>query len=342
MKSLIDLQKMLVPELLEVMQQRYSLLQSVNLFQPIGRRGLAENTKLTERHVRGEVDFLHDQGLIEITTKGMFITNEGKLILEQLVKFIGELSGLHVLEKRIKETLHVGEVVIVPGDSDVNAGVKQEMGKACVSYLKSILQRDNTIAVTGGSTMAAVANVMTPLGKESDLLFVPARGGIGEKAENQASGIVAEMARRAHGEYRMLYVPDPISNSTYETIITEPAIIEILEKIKGANIVIHGVGNAFKMAERRRTPEKVMTLLKEKKAASEAFGYYFDKYGNVVHKVKTVGIQLEDLAAVDHVVTVAGGKSKGEAIASYFKQGKSDLFITDQGAAEQILRGTPL
>ena len=342
MKPLIDLQKKLVPELLEVINQRYSLLQSVQHFQPIGRRGLAENTKMTERHVRGEIDFLYAQGLIEITTKGMFITNEGKLILEQLAQFIGELSGLHVLETQLKEILHVGKVVIVPGDSDVNTWIKQEMGNASVSYLKTILKKENTIAVTGGSTMAAVANAMIPLGKESKLLFVPARGGIGEKVENQASGIVAEMARRSDGDYRMLYVPDPISDSTYETIITEPAIIDILEKIKGSNIVIHGIGDALKMAERRRTPEQVISLLKEKHAASEAFGYYFDQSGEMVHKVKTVGIQLEDLDAVEQVITVAGGKSKGKAIVSYFKQGKSDMLITDQGAAEQILRGNSL
>ncbi|WP_067727151.1 sugar-binding transcriptional regulator [Oceanobacillus damuensis] len=342
MKSLIDLQKKLVPEVLDTMTQRYSLLQTVKLFQPIGRRGLAENTKFTERHVRGEVDFLHEQGLIQITSKGMFITNEGKLILENMASFIGEISGLHVLEQQIMERLSVGKVIIVQGNSDENEWVKLEMGKVCVAYLKTILKKENTIAVTGGSTMAAVAEVMSPLSKESDLMFVPARGGIGEKAENQASGIVAKMARQAHGEYRMLYVPDPISDSTYETLITEPAIMEILEMIKGSDIVIHGVGDALKMAERRKTSEQIIALLKERKAISEAFGYYFDRSGNVVHKVKTVGIQLEDLKAVENVITVAGGKSKGEAIASYFKQGKSDLLITDQAAAEQILRGNPL
>ncbi|WP_010647505.1 sugar-binding transcriptional regulator [Oceanobacillus massiliensis] len=339
MKSLINIQKKLVPELLEVIKQRYTLLHNVDLYQPIGRRALAETAKLTERHVRGEIDFLQEQGLIQVTTRGMYITNEGKLILEQLADFIGEISGLHVLEQRIKETLHVDNVIIVPGNSDEDEWVKQDMGKACVRYLKTILKPKNTIAVTGGSTMAVVAKVMTPLNDESEILFVPARGGIGEKVENQASGIVAEMARKAHGEYRMLYVPDPISDSTYETIITEPAITEILEQIKSSNIVIHGVGDALRMAGRRRTSERVITLLKEKNAASEAFGYYFDHSGDVVHKVKTVGIQLEDLEAVDHVITVAGGTSKGEAIASYYKQGKSDLLITDQGAAERILRG---
>ncbi|MDY0408860.1 sugar-binding domain-containing protein [Virgibacillus soli] len=51
---------------------------------------------------------------------------------------------------------------------------------------------------------------------------------------------------------------------------------------------------------------------------------------------------MEDLTSKKHVVTVAGGKSKGQAIISYFKNGKSDVLITDEAAAEQILRDVSL
>ncbi|MFC2947217.1 sugar-binding transcriptional regulator [Virgibacillus sediminis] len=339
MKALTDAQKKLVPDLLKIMQQRYAILHIVEHFQPIGRRAIVENINLTERYVRSEVDFLHKQGLLEVTSKGMYITEEGKLILEQLVSFMGEISGLEVLEKRIKETLQVENVIIVPGNSDEDPWIKQEMGKACVSYLKEIVKSGVTIAVTGGSTVAAVADVMTPLNEQDDLLFVPARGGVGEKVENQASRIAAEMAKRAMGDYRMLYVPDPISERTYQTLINEPSIHEMVQIIKNADIVLHGVGDALSMARRRKTELSILDKLKEANAVSEAFGYYFDERGDIVHKVRTVGLQLEDLLGIKQVITIAGGKSKGQAIASYFQQGKSDLLITDRAAAEQILKG---
>lgn len=342
MRALIDLQKKLLPDLLDVMKQRYSILHSVELFQPIGRRGLAENTNLTERNVRGEVEFLYEQGLIQVTSKGMYVTKEGKLTLEQLTDFMNEIMGLSVLEKQVKDKLQVEHVIIVPGNSDDYEWVKQDMGKACAAYLKKIVQPNTTIAVTGGTTMAAVADVMPVLNKENNYLFVPARGGIGEKVENQANTIASEMARKTNGDYRLLYVPDPLSESAYQTIINEPSINEILQQIKGANVVLHGIGDAMTMAKRRKTAEAITAKLKTNKAMSEAFGYYFDKDGNVVHKVRTVGIQLEDLSTIDYVITIAGGKSKGQAITSYFKQGKSDLLITDEAAAEQILRGIPL
>lgn len=338
MKALLNLQKKLYPDLLEAMHQRYSVLHHVDLFQPIGRRGLAENANLKERVVRSEIIFLQEQGLIYMTTKGMHITKEGKMILDQLAAFMGEVSGLSVLEKQIKDKLHIEHVLIVPGNSDNDDWVKQEMGKACVSYLKTNVKSASPIAVTGGTTMAAVADVMTPLENESQCLFVPARGGIGEKVENQANTIVAEMARKARGEYRLLYVPDPLSETSYQTIINEPAINDVLQIIKGSNVILHGIGDALTMALRRKTPENVTAELKANKAVSEAFGYYFDNAGNVVHKVRTVGIQLEDVASIHHVIAIAGGQSKAQAIASYFKQGKSDLLITDEAAAEEILR----
>ena len=37
----------------------------------------------------------------------------------------------------------------------------------------------------------------------------------------------------------------------------------------------------------------------------------------MVHKVKTIGLQLEDLESKDFIFAVAGGQSKGEAIKAY-------------------------
>lgn len=339
MQSIVNLQKKLVPDLLDVMNERYSILQSVSLMQPIGRRALAENVNLTERQVRGEIDFLQNQGLIEVTSKGMYATQEGQHTLENLADFISELRGLNVLEEQLMAKLTLDQVIIVPGNSDENDWVKQEMGKACVSYLKTIISSNDTIAVTGGTSIAAVADVMMPLNKEGDYLFVPARGALGEKVENQATRIVETMAQKARGNYSLLYVPDPLSEAAYQSLMEEPSIHDIVSKIKQANIVLHGVGDAMAMANRRKTSDVVIKKLKEKQAISEAFGYYFNQKGNVVHKVRTVGIHLEDLASIEHVVTIAGGKTKARAIASYFKMGKSDLLITDEACAEEILKG---
>src|SRR5690625_4924530 len=133
MRTLINLQKKLYPNVLETMHQRYAVLHSIKILQPIGRRGLAENTKLTERTVRSEITFLHKEGFVNITPTGMYVTKEGNIVLQQLANFMREVTGLNVLEKRIKEILQIDQVIIVSGNSDEFSWVKKDMGKECVS-----------------------------------------------------------------------------------------------------------------------------------------------------------------------------------------------------------------
>lgn len=336
MKEFIHLQKKIYPDLLEVMQSRYTVLYTIFLFQPIGRRGIVEHTNMPERYIRNEITLLQTQGLIDVTTKGMHITKEGKNIIDRLHEFIRELTGISSLEKDLQKKTHMKKVIIVAGDSDQHSYVKQELGRAVVQFLKTSVTSNATIAVTGGTTMAAVANAMVPFDKV-DCLFLPARGGVGEKVENQANTIAAQMAKAENGDYRLLHVPDPLSEPLYQSMINEPSIKEILNLIKNANIVLHGIGEALSMAKRRKTSENTLEKLNQEKAVSEAFGYYFNKEGNIVHKVRTIGIQLEDLKNTNSVISVAGGKSKAQAIASFLKQGKSDVLITDEGAAKTIL-----
>ncbi len=82
-----------------------------------------------------------------------------------------------------------------------------------------------------------------------------------------------------------------------------------------------------------------MEQLQHHQAVGEAFGYYFDTQGQIVHKVKTIGLQLEDLESKDFIFAVAGGKSKGEAIKAYLKliTVKNTVLITDEAAAKIIL-----
>ena len=64
----------------------------------------------------------------------------------------------------------------------------------------------------GLTTLAAVARMMPADSKNRDVVFVPARGGLGEKVENQANTISAEFATRAHAQYRLLHVPDQLGD----------------------------------------------------------------------------------------------------------------------------------
>ncbi|WP_433744502.1 sugar-binding transcriptional regulator [Falsibacillus pallidus] len=340
MHSLIDIQKRLLPDLLSIMQKRYHILRTIHFMEPVGRRSLAQTLGLTERVLRAEVEFLKDQNLIDVKASGMTATFDGKKILEEMEGMMREISGIDEMEAMLKKRMNLQDVVIVPGDSDSTPWVKEELGRACSESMKERLIGKNIIAVTGGTTMAAVAETLTPDFASSELLFVPARGGIGEDVKNQANTICAKMAENTRARHRVLYVPDQVSKEVYKSFLTEPAIKDVLNLISSANMVLHGIGDAITMADRRKTPPETMDEIIESKAVGEAFGYYFNQEGEVVHKVMTIGLQLKDLEKIEHVIAVAGGKSKAKAIQAYLKGAPhASVLITDEGAAKELLKG---
>ena len=178
---------------------------------------------MTERVLRSEVQVLKEQNLVHVASSGMTLTEEGTALVLALEDFMKEISGLKVLEKQLKETLDLDEVFVVPGDSDESPWVKLEMGRACVTCIKDRLTANNIVAVAGGTTLAAVADMMQLDCKDLHMLFVPARGGIGEGVELEANTICAKMAQNTMSNYRLLYVPDHVSSEAYASIVTEPS-----------------------------------------------------------------------------------------------------------------------
>src|SRR5699024_7108217 len=77
-----------------------------------------------------------------------------------------------------------------------------------------------------------------------------------EEVENQANTIAAQMAKAEKGNYRMLHVPDPLSETLYQTLLHEPMVKETLPIIKNASFVLHGIGDAITMATRRKASQE--------------------------------------------------------------------------------------
>ncbi len=85
------------------------------------------------------------------------------------------------------------------------------------------------------------------------------------------------MAEKTGSKHRVLYVPDQVSKEMYQSMIKEPQIHEVLSLIKSANMVLHGIGDAITMAERRKTVRKISKTPSRSHAVGEAFGYYFNE-----------------------------------------------------------------
>lgn len=337
LEEILKLQQRIVPEMLEIMEKRYSILREVYYNQPIGRRMLSKNLELSERIVRTEVNFLKEQGFIEITTPGMMITEEGKYIIEKLKHFIYDIKGLATLENKLKEKLKLINVIIVPGSLDEDENILSEMGKSAAIYVRGMLEEDTIIALTGGTSIKKVVDNMPKFNAPNNITVVPARGGMGKNLETQANTLVSNLASKINANYKLLHVPDNLSMEAVNAMIREKGIKDILDIIYKADVLLYGIGKAEEMAKRRGLSNKEMQILKEKEAVGEAFGYYFDKKGEEIYSTPTMGLRDDHIEGVKHLIAVAGGASKAEAIIATLTKKPKGVLITDEGAARKIL-----
>lgn len=336
MDKLIALERRIVPEMGELLHTRYLVLRHVYFSQPVGRRALASDLEMQERRVRREVDVLRRQGLVNITTAGIVITGEGEAVVWDLEEYIRLYRDLNGLEDTLARTLGLKTVRVVAGDIDRDPMVKKALARAAAALLLQTLQEGDTLAISGGTTMAEVAAALPPSTRRRDVLVVPARGGLAEDVEIQANTVAAALAKNLGGKYRLFHLPDVLDQDVLERLMAEPGIREQLEVIRNARVVMHGIGTADDMARRRGASEEVLALLKRNGAVGEAFGYYFNRTGEVVYATSSAGIQVSDLADKE-VVAVAGGGSKAAAILAAVSLTPPKALVIDEGVATHLV-----
>jgi central glycolytic genes regulator len=337
MDKLLALQQKIVPEVIPMLLSRYQILRSIRFLQPVGRRALADKLQLQERKIRNEVDILKEQELISYSPAGMLVTPSGDLLLWELEEYIREIQGLSILEAKIAVLYRVKRVIIVPGDSDRDQSVKKDLARITAQYLLQNLKDGSILAVTGGTTIAEVASALVTPVLKRNITVIPARGGLGEEVEIQANTVAANIAKGLGASYRLLHAPDDLRAKTMQTIAGEPKIKELLDLLRRADMVLHGIGSAEEMARRRGTPAEKVNEILNKGAVGEAFGYYFTQDGTVVHSTSSVGLQLNELGLIDEVVAVAGGKSKAMAVKAVLSNAPRDILIIDEGAARAVV-----
>ena len=332
----IILMRKLAPDLIDEMTRRAMILERIASLQPVGRRQLAARLNLPEREIRNTAALLKDLGYIDLDASGMSLSDKAEEVLDTARAFSKAMSGLTETERRLQELLPAERVLIVPGNADEDEQVLSDVGRICAANLRSILQSGNTLAVTGGRTIAAVARSLqspTPL----NVMVVPARGGLGRSVELQANTLAEEIAGRLGGHYRLIHVPDTMDSSAMHELMKLPEVREAMELLERADVILHGIGTAPEMMKQRRLPHTVQTKLIQEGARGESFGAYYDLEGRCLKEATGVGVDLARLKPTCRMVAAAAGASKAEAIIAILRHSPHALLVTDQGAAERML-----
>jgi central glycolytic genes regulator len=81
-----------------------------------------------------------------------------------------------------------------------------------------------------------------------------------------------------------------------------------------------------------------MQRLRDEGAVGEVFGLFFNAGGEIVGRIPGLGLYLENLSKrAHHVIVIAGGKHKADAIVAVVGNHQRDLLVLDEGSARRIL-----
>lgn len=337
MKNLLKIQQKLIPQVIELMERRYSILRQISLSEPVGRRTLSNLLGISERIVRSETEFLKGQGLIEVAVSGMTITKEGSTLLDELKDIMDDVMGLSTLQDKVKEKLGIKKVLLVPGCFDDNQSLLKDVAKCGAEYFLNILKDGDTVSITGGSTMLEFANNIKNDKKYNNVTIVPARGSMGKEVETQSNNVVATVSKKLNSHYKLLHIPDELGEKAMKTLAQEPEIKKTLDYIKKTDILVFGIGKASEMATRRKFSEEKVLEITEKGAVGEAFGHYFNEKGEIVFKLNTVGIDLETFKNTKENIAIFAGSRKVSALIAMTNINKNIVLVTDEGSARKIL-----
>ena len=338
MEDLLKIQQKLIPEVIEIMTKRYLVLREISLSGPIVRRALANNLQNSERIIRTETELLKQQGLIDVASKGMTITQEGQQLLKDLKDAMRDVIGINQLQEEIRQYLGIKKVILIPGSYDNNHSLIKDIGSQAAKYFLDIIKDNDIVSIAGGSTMLEFARSIKSDKKYNSITVVPARGSMGLDVETQSNNVVAEVSKNIHSNYKLLNVPDQLCEESIKTLTQEPEIKNTLELIKNSDVLVFGIGRADEMVKRRKLSDEKAKDIMDKEAVGEAFGHYFNKKGEIVYKLNTVGIDMESFKNKRETIAVFAGRKKAEAFIPISKINKNIVLITDEESAKEILK----
>jgi len=146
--------------------------------------------------------------------------------------------------------------------------------------------------------------------------------------------------------YPFHVIPTPLMVGTTELrdqLLKEAEVQHVMKMAQIADIAMVGIGSLMPSSEFEDfgyNSQTELDQLKKHGAVGEMHGEYFNAAGEPLeleHHHRLISIRLETLGNMKHVVGVAGGPDKIEALKAALKGGFIHSLITDEKTARSLL-----
>ena len=254
------------------------------------------------------------------------------------------LSNVDDLRAQLQRKYQLDDVVI----ADVGpTGNYQEdldlLGQAAAAYLPQIIQDNDTIGISWGRTLAAVARHLQPSDRKN-VQVVYLKGTVANSTHNN---FVVEVTKHFnacyHTQAEILPLPVIFDNQDIKKMVVKDRFIHsILTAAQQAQVTLFTVGTTAPDAtlfELGYLNKKEIAKL-QKESVGDIVSQFVDADGQIVDPAltaRTVALPIDQLKEKRQAVLVAGGMAKLPAIRAALAGRYANVLVTDTNVALHLI-----
>ena len=290
----------------------------------ISQTAIAKKLALSRPTVSRLLQLAQDQNIVQITINNPF---------EQVSS----------LPQKLAQKYHLKKVLVADQVGDSYQSILNQIGELAANYLGTIVEDNDTIGLTWGTTMAAIAKYLQPSTKKN-VQTVYLKGTVSNSSRNNYSSIITQRFNASfHTQTEILPVPVIFDNQkTRDLVLQDQFIKRIIKQGQDAQIALFTVGTTRPEAMLFQlgyfTQQQIDFL--EAHAVGDVLSQFITKNGTIATpKIakRTVSLPLADLKHKRQSILVAGGIEKLPAIHAALTGGYANVLITDLNNAEKLL-----
>ncbi|MDD7693860.1 MAG: sugar-binding transcriptional regulator [Limosilactobacillus sp.] len=254
------------------------------------------------------------------------------------------LSNVDDLKAQLQRKYQLDDVVIADVGS---AGNYQEdldlLGQAAAAYLPQIIHDNDTIGISWGRTLAAVARHLQPSDRKN-VQVVYLKGTVANSTHNN---FVVEVTKHFnacyHTQAEILPLPVIFDNQDIKKMVVKDRFIHsILTAAQQAQVALFTVGTTAPDATLFElgylSKQEIAKLQKE--SVGDIVSQFVDANGQIVDPAltaRTVALPIEQLKEKRQAVLIAGGMAKLPAIRAALAGRYANVLVTDTNVALHLI-----
>ena len=271
---------------------------------------------------------------------GMSRQRVNRLLKQALLEGIVEIKIRDFSNVRIESELEVAF-----GLKEAIVADRNDIGNACMTYLKDIVQDGWNIGVASSTTIAGILRGLPHAKEKSGIRVVQLMGGMNtSSASIRPDVMTVRLANVFGGEAYVLFAPAIVDNSSLAELIKEESQYKKISAMFSAlNVALVSVGvlNEENMLLTAGYLSKAdYEVLKGKNCVGDVIMRFINIEGQLVDpefNKRVMSIPLEDFKRIKSRIGVAYGAQKVKPIIGALKGKFINVLITDTETAKALL-----